>query len=1717
MTLFSKLIFVLARLSVLSIILVFSACSMKSQLDEIISTSVDASRSKIVVPDPAQGVADGESTVPVHVYAINDEGSPLKGFIPELAVFGQGDHVINCEPVREEYATCTLSATKGGDKLIVTKNALILEPGRVFFAEDSSTGLMVVKKHQVPANGVTKALIEVQLKNALGTGRSGVRPELYVEGEQSVNIQCSVTGSSGVSQCHLTASAPGVYSVKSSSPALLPVEVEFVDAKLKIIEGRAFAGVTNSVAKVQVVTSSLPTLVSQPNDVTISCAAVSNGKSLCTLSSSNIGTKVIRVTSPTNIDEAVEVHFAGTHNNASIVPGQSPKADGTKEVEIEVVVKDKDGNPLSGVIPVAEVNGPGQSAIRCEASDAEGKAKCYVSSTEPGEKKVTIKEPLVKDIVTVDFGASPVVKESDRMPADGSSPAVIEISTGNKEGIIPELEIKGPNGSKAEYFCAPSSKAPGESEAKSVCYISAKDSGNYNVKVQSPVQAEVPLTFTDTKSSMKLAGGDDGQAKADNLEKIYVVVKIKNSLGMPRIGMTPTLAVSPSSGVSVSCSGAGMTGEATCELKSNKAGNYYVRSNDPILTEELIVVFTNPFGGIAADNVGAGIISEPSAVTDPSSKSVIYVEMKDSTGNPVEGSVPVLNVEGSGTNSYICYPSNTDGLARCEITATEAGTKTVHIVSPPMDQTVTLDIRSNVRSCTAAFAADTQQTWIGPNLEQWGTCTILGCELNYTLTSNVCQPNVRSCSPMPVGAGVGTQTWDSRNTDKTWGHCTIASCLANYTLTPSNPEENNSCVADSRTCPSTDLLANFHAGTQTWNGQDWGVCKATICNYPYKVENQACATADTEPTLTGLMVDVANAMPNQVYTSNVFAISDLERSVPITLSGGIDAYIETRRSPGTWVNRGRSVAPEALVDAQEGIQNGDEIRIVAKSSGELTAVSTMSLYVGSASAVSWSITTTSALPPSAPVLTHTPNMKAFQISWGTGGLGNGGADQCLLQYFKNPSWVNIGSTYNCDQAQSTVTVNLPADEWVGSFNSDGVPVRLVRLTDNSTVLTFTNKLTCVADAMMPFDNDPNKDENCNALWADEDDKEAPLGGSFAIAATDVGNSSVTGSVNVNLNITCPNDQANGIKVAFGNDASPNNFEDCEATKIHTLVAGSGEKTVHVRFKDGYGNTTADLQQAITLDQSAPVGGGLTINNGAAKTHLLAVDLNITCPSDSNGPLEMAIGSSATPSTWEACVTAKAYNLNIGDGAQTVFARFRDKFGNTSADTTASIILDQTGAISSLSYTNGWVNSLSLALSVSASDALNSNPLVCSIEAQEASLSGASVGTYGAFNQVSNSCVDTSYTLVHGKAYRLRVKATDSLGNIGAYATPNLEVKVDNAAPTISSVSATTIANQPACNKVTVSISGATDANAGLATNAYSFDGGSTWQAASSKDFNTTALNLLANQIKVQDSIGNIYTYPSGVNGTAESCACALPWGGTLTSGSQVAAYLTASPMYPTACVSEQRTCNNGVLSGSYSNQACVQQYTYSWQTSTSGSCSASPSWSGWSACSKTCGGGTQTRSCLNSTGTQNLTVWCQRNDGSTVSDSYCTTAKPSNVQSCYVGCSGVSSQSCNTQACPPTTCGGPSAYSTCTGNFQTHGWAADDPRANGLNSFSSTWSACTAVCGSYQARCTRLIDYGLMSNAYNCMCYSDNGVAGDTGSFAPGNSNGWESNAANCN
>ncbi|MFZ1075611.1 MAG: hypothetical protein WAN50_04530 [Minisyncoccia bacterium] len=99
-------------------------------------------------------------------------------------------------------------------------------------------------------------------------------------------------------------------------------------------------------------------------------------------------------------------------------------------------------------------------------------------------------------------------------------------------------------------------------------------------------------------------------------------------------------------------------------------------------------------------------------------------------------------------------------------------------------------------------------------------------------------------------------------------------------------------------------------------------------------------------------------------------------------------------------------------------------------------------------------------------------------------------------------------------------------------------------------------------------------------------------------------------------------------------------------------------------------------------------------------------------------------------------------------------------------------------------------------------------------------------------------------------------------------------------------------------------------------------------------------------------------------------ACTLPWGGTLANGSSVTAYQASSVNSGDTCNSQTRTCTNGTLSGSYTNQSCTVVYpscTLPWGGTLANGSSVTAYQSPTAISPITCSSISETRTCTNGT------------------------------------------------------------------------------------------------------------------------------------------------------
>lgn len=101
------------------------------------------------------------------------------------------------------------------------------------------------------------------------------------------------------------------------------------------------------------------------------------------------------------------------------------------------------------------------------------------------------------------------------------------------------------------------------------------------------------------------------------------------------------------------------------------------------------------------------------------------------------------------------------------------------------------------------------------------------------------------------------------------------------------------------------------------------------------------------------------------------------------------------------------------------------------------------------------------------------------------------------------------------------------------------------------------------------------------------------------------------------------------------------------------------------------------------------------------------------------------------------------------------------------------------------------------------------------------------------------------------------------------------------------------------------------------------------------------------------------------SGSCGGASCALPWGGTINDGQSTAAYLNASEPCGGSCTSQTRTCSDGTLSGSYTNQSCSVTACLSCSLPWGGSINHGTSTTAYLSSSVTCGNSCtdETRSC----------------------------------------------------------------------------------------------------------------------------------------------------------
>ncbi|HEX7675038.1 MAG TPA: hypothetical protein VF412_12745 [Bdellovibrio sp.] len=715
-----------------------------SSLDKNLKVSKSTNQSGHVVKD-----------VYIKVTVYDVKPAPKAGFHPELKVTGSTQITSTCGTTNASGITyCMLSSQKTGKYLVGLSNANVKSSLAVSFYDGNNS--VTVETGTGYANGQDATEIDVTVRDPSGNISPGAVPTVTVSGPGNPQITCTPADNNGVSKCYVTNTSPGDVNVNFTNPLISsPVVVSFDPSSLTPTNPNAHVDdnggdastVTNAGAKATVAvqlpanpdgtpqTGVTPVLsISPPSNTSYVCApSNASGVSTCTITSSEEGTKTVSVTSPSGIDETVNVNFGDKYSNATVVTPTTTDvpANGTSTQVVSVTVRDDNGNPISGEVPQGTVTGSGANTMTCTASDTNGVSTCSITSTQPGDKTVTFTNPAVTNPVTVNFSESDITIDTNRADAGNGDQNVITIVTKDGDGNIitdttPTLSITGPG--NATYTCTPS-----DNSGNSTCYITADESGDYHLSVTSPAgsQENTDIVFSDSNSTASLT---KATANADFTDTAVLSMSIYTAQMLPRIGFTPTIKATGTGQVVVTCPATGVLGGTDCTIKSDTWGDKVLEIDDPPMASRYVVRFINTFSSMTETSSG----SLTSYANAPGAFAKLTVTLKSTATTAMVGVIPKLSVNGTGTFTSNCTPSDSSGFSYCNISSDTVGSATVSLAEPFNNiAPLTMTFLNKTRSCSVDFGGGSQ-TWVGPGFNDFSSCQNVTCNVGYTWSSNQC-------------------------------------------------------------------------------------------------------------------------------------------------------------------------------------------------------------------------------------------------------------------------------------------------------------------------------------------------------------------------------------------------------------------------------------------------------------------------------------------------------------------------------------------------------------------------------------------------------------------------------------------------------------------------------------------------------------------------------------------------------------------------------------------------------------------------------------------------------------------------------------------------------------------------------------------------------------------------------------------------------------------
>jgi prepilin-type N-terminal cleavage/methylation domain-containing protein len=228
-----------------------------------------------------------------------------------------------------------------------------------------------------------------------------------------------------------------------------------------------------------------------------------------------------------------------------------------------------------------------------------------------------------------------------------------------------------------------------------------------------------------------------------------------------------------------------------------------------------------------------------------------------------------------------------------------------------------------------------------------------------------------------------------------------------------------------------------------------------------------------------------------------------------------------------------------------------------------------------------------------------------------------------------------------------------------------------------------------------------------------------------------------------------------------------------------------------------GNSGTSPTKTTKVDTTPPTPISIT-RTSSSPTNNATVSFSLSATDTQSGIAQMQFSCNNTNwSTLETYATTKSLNVtnlagagcSTASGTKTIYARFTNNFGLTSASTSATVVYDVTPPVLTIDYTDGYNTSGVQSITFTATDLESGISGGIILRRQSATLSDGTCGTYGGWSSLGT--VTSPYsdiTMGSGNCYRYYVEATNGATDSGNSGTsPTAATKVDTSGPIVTAV------------------------------------------------------------------------------------------------------------------------------------------------------------------------------------------------------------------------------------------------------------------------------------------------------------------------------------------